>query len=82
MDLRKFLETVAEEWKQANTLPPGKAVWLEFVGKLFVFFFISTYNIISYLFTVVNPFVKQNELLFQECNTTALNAHTVVLNLR
>ncbi len=65
---------VTEEWEQGNTLPPGKAVWLEFADKLYVFFFISTYYIISYLFPVVNPFVKQGELLFQECNTIALNA--------
>jgi hypothetical protein len=80
MGWRKCLQTVAEEWKQANTLPPGKAVWLEFVDKLFVFFFISTYYIISYLFPVVNPSVKQGELLFQECSTIALNIPYLALN--
>jgi hypothetical protein len=88
MDSRKFLETVAEEWKQVNTLPLKKAVWLEFADKLFVFFFISTYYIISYLFSFVNPSVKQGGLLFQECNTIDLNTLSfafkwvrIVLNL-
>ena len=73
MGFWKWLQMVTEEWRQVVTLPLKKAVWLEFVCKIIVFFFISTYYIISYLFSVVNPFVKQSESLFQECNIIALN---------
>jgi hypothetical protein len=58
MGFWKWLQMVTEEWRQVVTLPLKKAVWLEFVCKIIVFFFISTYYIISYLFTVVNPSVK------------------------